>query len=260
MSAFLKSLENIEYNFQSQKGPLNFRIISNSTDIQSSKRNIEIGSKLYRSVIPFVGIHPETVMEIGPTADAREKVEDYCHQLEDLLERARGIGEIGLDPKYGYEDLQLLILKNQLEIFESKPLLPVSIHTRNSIEQVLEILSTFRVSNRVLFHWFAGDQSGLEKIQSKGYFVSFGPALIFSNRLQSLLISANLKLVLAETDSPLIFSSISKKEPLSPFAVTSVIFKMAEVTGSSYDDVSRVIEENTDDYLQAQNSLRVSTG
>jgi TatD DNase family protein len=259
MAAFLKSLENIENNFQSQKWPPKYRIISNSTNIQSSKRNIEISSKLHRSVIPFVGIHPETVMEIGPAKNIGEKIEDYCHQLEDILESARGMGEVGLDPKYGYEDLQLLILKNQLEILESKPSLPISIHTRNTIEQVLEILSTFKVSNRVLFHWFAGNQSDLENVQSKGYFVSFGPALIFSKRLQSLLRSANLKLVLAETDSPLIFSSISKKEPLSPFAVTSVIFKMAEVTGSSYDEMSYIMEKNTDDYLQAQNSLRVST-
>ena len=259
MSAFLKSLENIEYRFQSQKMAPNFRIISNSTNIQSSKLNIEIGSKLHGSVIPFVGIHPEAVMQFGPAANAREKVDDYCHQLQVLLESASGMGEIGLDPKYGYEDLQLHILMNQLGITESKPLLPISIHTRNTIEQVLSILSTFRVFNRVLFHWFAGNQSDLEKVQSKGYFVSFGPALIFSKRLQSLLRSANLKLVLSETDSPLIFSSISKKKPLSPFAVTSVIFKMAEVTGASYDEMSHIMEENTNDYLQAQNSLRVST-
>jgi TatD family hydrolase len=258
MFHFLKSLENIEFKFPS-RSRVRFRIISNSANIPSSETNLKIASKFHGSVIPFVGIHPGVVMDSASPTITVKNLEYSCNQLVKLLQRASGIGEIGLDPKYGHEEIQLQILEKQLQLSESRPSIPISIHTRNTVEKVSEILSTFRLSKRVLFHWFAGTESELERIQSRGFFASFGPALIFSKRLQNLLRSANQKLVLAETDSPIIFSSISKTQPLSPFAVSSVIFKMAEIRQSTYEDMLCLMEENANDFLQAQNSLRVRT-
>jgi TatD DNase family protein len=256
MDGFLESLGNTKVNPQVTDGP-NFRIISNSTDILSSERNVELGAKFPGQIIPFVGIHPQSVEQMALSAVREGGLGRYFERLNYLVSIANGIGEIGLDPKYGYDDLQLKIFQKQLEICESARFVPISIHSRNSVERVSELLPSFGLSKRVLFHWFAGTESELTKIQSRGYFVSFGPSVIFSKRIQGLAKSADSKLVLAETDSPLLFPPISEKDPLSPFAVSSVIFKLGEVRSLTYEKMLFEIEQNSNEYLQAQNSLRV---
>ncbi len=256
LSGFLNSLKNIKKEAREGGGP-QFRVISNSTDVESSRKNIEIASSLPGLVMAFVGIHPQAVVEKGPGKVTKSNSEEAIKLVDNLVDNARGIGEIGLDSKYGLEELQLEIFKRELEIAESKPWLPISLHTRNTIEKVAEILSSYQLSNRVLLHWFAGTDSELRKIQARGYYVSFGPALIFSKRLQGLAKAATEGLILAETDSPLVFSSLMGSEPVSPFIISSVIFKLSEVRNMSYDETMFVMEENAERYIQAQNSLRV---
>jgi TatD DNase family protein len=251
MSDFLNSLFSIESRMQGL-GTEDFRIISNSTNIYSSERNISLASRFPRSIIPFVGIHPEIVLQNTSKGMEKGHVERSLQRLKELLNKAAGLGEIGIDPKYGSESLQLRVFEQQIQMSNSETSMPITIHSRNSITQITEILENYSQRKSVLLHWFSGTRSELDKIQSKGYFVSFGPSLIFSKRLQELFICANPCLVLAETDSPIIFSSISEKEPLSPFAVSSVIFKMAELRSSTYQKMLEMIDENANNYLQAQ--------
>jgi TatD DNase family protein len=257
MKGFLESLENLEEEKPTVSGK-RFRIISNSIDLGSSERNIEISKKLRQSVIPFVGIHPQAASDVAALLTTGENLEGYFRRLEILLRSAAGLGEIGLDPKFGSKKSQVEIFQRQLQISETLPTVPISIHSRGTIKETLEILGSFNVSSKILFHWFAGTEGELSEIQSRGYYVSFGPTLIFSKRIQELARMVDSRLILVETDSPLFLESISKKQPLSPFAVSSVMFKIAEVRESTFDRVQADIEENANEYLQAQSSLRVS--
>jgi TatD DNase family protein len=257
MGGFLESLRNLQYVLPNVRNQ-GFRIITNSTDIRSSKRNLEIAAQHQSVVIPFVGIHPQAVTAFASSKTIGEHFNDHLDQLVHLIGKAMGIGEIGLDPKYGFDDLQLQIFQKQLGISESVPIAPICIHSRDCVAKVLELLPSFRLSKRILFHWFAGTESELARLQSRGYFVSFGPSIIFSKRIQTLAKLANPELILAETDSPLLFSSLQTKEPLSPFAVCSVLFKLAEVKGANYENMLAEIEENSNKYLQAQSSLRLN--
>jgi TatD DNase family protein len=249
---FLDSLKSIAKGRQEFKRP-DFRVFSNSTDLGSSRRNLEIASVLPECVIPFVGIHPQAIVEKPSLRVTNDNSKQTITFLQQLVERAQGIGEIGLDETYGLEELQLDIFQKQLEIAESKPWLPLSLHSRNATARVAEILSTFHLRNRVLFHWFSGTEQELNKLESRGYYVSFGPALIFSKRLQALVKGANKSLILAETDSPLIFSSLLGSRPVTPFVVSSVIFKISEIRGESYDEMKFVTDQNAEGYIQAQN-------
>jgi Tat protein secretion system quality control protein TatD with DNase activity len=235
------------------------RILSNSTDIHSSRLNIELAEQSNGSIIPFVGVHPQIF------ADANSKPKSLTGNLEMMIEKlvkltteAHGLGEVGLDEKYGSWDLQLDLFGSQLKICEEKSNFPINIHSRNCISQIAEILSTYDLSkSKILFHWFAGSENELGELQSKGFFVYFGPAIIFSKRLQSLVKIAEESLILPETDSPLFLSALGSAANISPFALTSVIFKIAEIKQRSFREMAELLEANTAEYLQAQNSLRV---
>lgn len=226
-----------------------FAYFSNSVDYQSSLRNISL-SERKSSVKPFVGIHPEIFYKPHSSDLTHSKLDSMIEDVGKLFPKAAGIGEIGLDKKYGQMDGQRYLLTSMLKLVESSRL-PVTFHCRDSISEILDLLSSYRIRGNVLFHWFAGSESELRNVHDKGIYTSFGPSLIFSKRISALVGTCDLNLILAETDSPTKFSSLL--EGIStPFLVTSVLFKMSLIRKVTFDEMVEIAEKNSIAYLGTQ--------
>jgi len=239
------SLSNfVDFMVQSALG---LQVISNSVDFESSVRNIDL-SKRNGNIIPFVGIHPEIFSGIGESSIATESVDSMVESLMTVVPSCCGIGEIGLDPKYAHDSEQEYLFKLLLGISE-KTGLPVSIHNRDSVSRVLDFLSTFNLKGGVLLHWFAGSEKELAQIQDRGTYVSFGPSLLFSKRIERIFEKSELDLILSETDSPTSFSSINEGRG-TPILVPSVVFKMSLIKNVGFDSLIDRLESNTRRYLE----------
>ncbi|MEM3865746.1 MAG: TatD family hydrolase, partial [Nitrososphaerota archaeon] len=71
-------------------------IIGVAEDYESSIKNLEI-SRNYLNIYPFVGVHPWNLKNIEG-----QEVEKTL----DLACRSKGIGEVGLDKRYGKKSLE----------------------------------------------------------------------------------------------------------------------------------------------------------
>jgi TatD DNase family protein len=229
-------------------------VISNSTDLESSLRNIDL-SKKYRSIIPFVGIHPEILSRNQGAAMDKPAIDSIIERLGKLMPDSSGIGEIGLDPKYGSEIIQDYLFEKMLSLSQSTSL-PITIHSRDRVSKILDILSTYSVRGRILFHWFSGSDAELRLLNEKGMFTSYSPSVLFSKRLSRLLEQSRSDLILSETDSPTSFISLKSGEG-SPLLISSVVFKMSLVLKTPFDSMREKLKENAIVYLGTQNSLRV---
>jgi len=229
--------------------PKDFRIkmISNSVDVDSSRRNLKL-AKTLDNVIPFVGIHPEVFLNPQYADVSLEFLNEQLQCIFELIQGSSGIGEIGLDQKYGAFEKQVHVFERQLEAAE-KWEKPISLHSRGEVPKIIEILSTVKLVKGVLFHWFAGTESELHKLMNLGYFVSFGPTILNSKSRAGLLKGADPELFLAETDSPLHFGSAFREVPITPFAITSILFSMALKLQMRYDDIVVVNEQNAKRFL-----------
>jgi TatD DNase family protein len=225
-------------------------VLSNSVNFESSIRNLGL-ARATRCVKAFVGIHPEVFRAKGGSFTEQSVVDSESARVSGLISDASGIGEIGLDPKFGSLALQRRLFENFLDIAE-RTRLPVTIHSRESVQEIMEIISTREIRANILFHWFAGTEAELRKLQGKGYYVSFGPSILFSKRLASLFNSGDNRYVLAETDSPTRFEAITGSSPSSPFLVSSVIFRMALILEKSFDCLIQITNENAMRYLATQ--------
>ena len=84
------------------------------------------------------------------------------------IDSVDGIGEIGLDPSYTFNNVstdygnQKTVFNMMLDIAENSNL-PVSIHSRRSLKDVLEILTSYNLKS-VVFHWYDGSKNFLRKI------------------------------------------------------------------------------------------------
>jgi TatD DNase family protein len=212
-----------------------------SMDYSSSDATLAI-SKKSNLVLPFLGIHPEK---------ANNDLEPVESMLIDNSNQISGIGEIGLDKTYvSNEDG----FKRQVHVFEKMLSLaeklrkPVSIHSRKTLEEIFSILPSYSLGG-VLLHWFAGNKKQLQKAMDMEYFVSYGPAMVYSQDKQILLSQTRLDKVLLETDGPVKFSKCFGYKTAQVTFLPSVLFCASSILGKSYSETLEIIEKNTNSYL-----------
>ncbi len=207
-------------------------LVSVSTDPENARATLELRREHPEQVRFFAGIHPS---EVGTEARLGD--------MEDLWEGADGVGEIGLDPKYsqiGKGTPQADAFLRQLEAAE-KHSKPVEVHSRGAVKECLGHLSTFRTPS-VLMHWF-DDEAHLQDTASKGYYVSFGPSVIYSKRLRRMASSYPPDLTLVESDGPVPYKPLG--EVGGSFLIPSVLFALAELRGTDPRALGEEVLVNT---------------
>ena len=212
-----------------------------SMDYTSSKKTLELG-KQSDFILPFIGVHPEK---------AQDGVESTFKLIDENNETISGIGEIGLDTTYTNSDEEFQkqeeVFKTQLSYAE-KFGKPVSIHSRKTLDQILEILPSYKVPS-VLLHWFDGSKKQLQQAMDLDYYVSFGPVTVYSKDKQVLLSKANKDKILVETDGPVRFSRCFENKTAQIDFIPSIVFCASKVLHVNYDELCDVIEQNSKRFL-----------
>ena len=212
-----------------------------SEDLLSSKKTIDL-SKKTELILPFVGIHP---------GKADEKLEPVQELINQNISDIAGIGEIGLDSTYVSSELEFQrqedLFRGQLAIAE-KTQKPISIHSRKTLDKIYEIIPSYSLRGMVL-HWFDGSKQQLTKAMDLGFFVSFGPLLVYAKDKQVLLSKTEINRILVETDGPVKFSRCFALKPAQVSFIPSIIFCASKVLRKPYDEFSAILEKNSNDFL-----------
>ena len=212
-----------------------------SMDYSSSTKTLELG-KQNDLILPFIGVHPEK---------AQDDTDSVFKLIDENNEKISGIGEIGLDTTYTNSDEEFQkqedVFKTQLSYAE-KYGKPVSIHSRKTLDKILEILPSYKISS-VLLHWFDGSKKQLQKAMDLECYVSFGPVMVYSKDKQVLLSKANKDKILVETDGPVRFSRCFENKTAQIDFIPSIIFCASKVLHMNYDELCNVIEQNSQRYL-----------
>jgi len=212
-----------------------------SMDFLNSKKTLEI-SKQSELIFPFIGIHPEC---------ANDDLDEMISLIQDNIDIISGIGEIGLDPTYIQSDDDK---KNQFRVFESllsvaeKYQKPISIHSRKSLDDIFEIMTSYKTKHALL-HWFDGSKKQLQKAMDMDFFVSFGPVMIYANDKQTLLTKTNEEKILVETDGPVRFSKCFEMKPAQIGFIPSVVFCSSKILDKQYDEMTSILERNSKNFL-----------
>jgi TatD DNase family protein len=209
-----------------------------SMDVENSLQTLKL-AKINDLVLPFIGIHPEC---------ADDNVEKMIEMIEEHHDVLYGIGEIGLDPTYDNTNTrQVHVFESLLSIAE-KFNKPVSIHSRKSLDNVFEIMTSYNTKHALL-HWFDGSKKQLQKAMDMGFFVSFGPVMIYANDKQTLLSKTVESKILVETDGPVKFSRCFESKSGQISFIPSVIFAAAKVLEKTFDETATLLEKNSKSYL-----------
>ncbi len=212
-----------------------------SMNYDNSIRTLELAKKS-DLILPFIGIHPEC---------ANEELENISKLIEDNHDHISGIGEIGLDPTYVNKNEDAVKQNHVFETllsFAEKFNKPVSIHSRKSLDDVFEIMTSYNTKHALL-HWFDGSKKQLQKSMDMGFFVSYGPVMIYANDKQTLLSKTDESQILVETDGPVRFSRCFDMKSGQISFIPSVIFCASKILGKSFNEMASLLESNSNSFL-----------
>ena len=212
-----------------------------SMDSDTCKNTLKL-SEQDKNILPFLGIHPEKAQD-NPTS--------VYEMIKENKNKISGIGEIGLDRTYVKSDdewdIQKQVFSKQLD-FAEKFQKPVSIHSRKTLDDVFDILSSYKISN-ILLHWFDGNKKQLKKATDLGIYVSYGPLLVYANDKQALLANTQIDKILVETDGPVRFSRCFEHKTAQILFLPSVIFCASRILNITYEETVEILEQNSRKYL-----------
>ncbi len=221
-------------------------LVSNSTNLQTSLRSIELAERHPRFVYATVGIHPWNVK--GLLQNELEQTMDLATSYARSREVV-AIGEIGLDYKYVNGGRKELVRK-QHEIFcemlrlSEELSLPAIIHSRGTTQEIMDILASYNI-RKVLLHWFSNPIELLPRITERGYYITEGPATLFSTDVQEIVRQVPLKSLLTETDGPVrFFKPPFNGEMTTPAVIPLIVDAIAEIKREERMQVAEQIYRN----------------
>jgi TatD DNase family protein len=216
-------------------------LVSNSVDLKTSIKSLELTEKYPSLVYAAMGIQPGSVDHLA---------EEELERTLDLISKQRvneamvAIGEIGLDSYHMRSwNGQLRVFDEMLHCAESLRL-PVIIHSRGTAEHVIERLPSYKLE-KVLLHFFTGPPDSLSKAIENGYYISEGPVAVYSESIREVVRRVPMMHLLTETDGPVRFY----KPPFNgnrttPAFIPQVVKAIADIKKTDVQTVAEKIARN----------------
>lgn len=177
-------------------------IINAGSSLENSKRALEI-AQAHTNIYCTIGIHPEFTDEL-----------DKVNELKEIYEHGKSkivaVGEIGLDYHYeGFDkERQRQLFIEQIKLAKSLNL-PIQIHSRDAVADMLEIFNNKEIQDNVLprkimFHCYELNEELTKIIIDRGYSISLGGNITYKRKesAKEQIKKIPLEQIMLETDSP----------------------------------------------------------
>lgn len=188
----------------------------------------------------MMGLHPCSVME---------DLEEEMNLVRTWLEKRKfcAIGEIGLDYYWDltFKEQQKAAFRKQLE-WSIEFGLPVVIHSRNSVQDCIEIVRDFHGQLKPgIFHCFSDDLETAKQILEEGFYVGIGGTITYKNsKLPDVVKELPLERIVLETDAPYLTPVPFRGKRNESSYLTYTAEAIAKAQNKSLEEVARVTTEN----------------
>jgi len=218
------------------------KIFMPNIDHTSIDRMMEVEMKYAGHCISMMGLHPCSV---------KKDFEKELYQVEQWLSKRKfsAIGEMGTDLYWDktFWEQQKEAFKVQVG-WALKLELPIILHTRESIDETIELLQPY-VSSRLtgIFHCFSGTLEQAQKITGMGFFLGIGGVATFKNGgLDAVLPELGIDKIVLETDSPYLAPVPFRGKRNEPSYIPIIAKKISELTKFPVEEVQSITNSNAE--------------
>jgi len=218
------------------------KIIIPAVDLQTSEEILKMCDK-YELFYAAVGIHPSEIKSFDK--NSIKFIEEFTKH-----KKVVAIGEIGLDYYWDKSHVkeQKLIFNEFIELANDKDL-PVIIHTRDSVEDAINIVKERYIGGKTSgqFHCYSGDANQMNEIlELENFYLSFGGNITYkSYKDYSLIENVPVERLLFETDSPFLPPVPYRGKKNEPSFIIYTINKIAEIKKLDSFQLKQLVYKNT---------------
>jgi len=210
-------------------------------DSSSVEAMIALEEKYPENCFAMIGLHPTSVNE-----NWKKELEAVEKELSERKYVA--VGEMGMDLYWDktFVKEQEEVFKRQVELSNHYKL-PVSIHSRESFEEIYSILlETKKEQPCGVFHCFTGDADQARRAIDLGFYLGIGGVVTFKNSgLDKTLAEVHLKNIVLETDAPYLAPAPHRGKRNVPAFLKLVAEKIASIKNVSLEEVADITTENS---------------
>jgi TatD DNase family protein len=220
------------------------RVVQIGCDVEGSRWAVAAAER-WPNVVAGVAIHPNDAARLGAGLPAALEV------VEELAghPRVRAVGETGLDYYRTREPAGHAV---QREAFARHIALAKAydktlvIHDRDAHDDVLNVLDTEGVPDRVVMHCFSGDAPFARACLDRGAYLSFAGPVTFkpNSALREALAATPLDRVLVETDAPYLTPMPFRGRPNGSYLLPHTTRFTAEHLGVDVGTLCRALADN----------------
>ena len=214
------------------------KCINIGCDIKTSENSIKLSEK-YDFIYATCSIHPS---EIPQTEQELWKQLDKIKEMAKINKKVVGIGEIGLDYHWNKDNIELqkkafieqINIANELN-------LPISIHTRDAIDDTIEIIRNYKVNKNGVLHCCPFNRELVKQGLQAGYYIAFGGTSTFKNskNANEIIEMVPIDKILVETDSPYLAPEPLRGTRNDSRNLKYVIAKLANVKKISEEEMAK---------------------
>jgi len=219
-------------------------VIVGADDDKECERTTEVIG-VWPGVRLSIGVHPHAA---GRFTDGHGRAARLVEERLQRTDKARAIGEIGLDYHYEYSsrDVQQAVFREQIGLAR-RMRLPVVIHTREAAEDTFRILAEESAGEvGGVFHCFTGDRTIARRAIDEGFHISLAGIVTFPRAVELHEVARMVPLdrLLIETDSPFLAPVPHRGMRNEPAYVVRVAEAIGRLRGMTVEAVGQVAKQN----------------
>ncbi len=217
-------------------------VIMPAIDASTHQAMLEAAEKTTVKCISMMGLHPCSV---------NDKLADELRIVEQHLQQGTfaAIGETGLDFYWDltYKNAQYKAFEQQIE-WAITYNLPVVIHSRESIDECIEVVRQYRGRGLTgVFHCFGGSLQQANAIIDNGFYLGIGGIVTFKKSgLDEVLKHVPPGYIVLETDAPYLAPAPYRGKRNEPAYIPYIAQKIAEIKNIAIEEVAAITTKNAE--------------
>ncbi|MBL0330837.1 MAG: TatD family hydrolase [Bacteroidetes bacterium] len=218
------------------------RMFMPNVDSESIAGMFQVEKQFPNHCFAMMGLHP---CSVNATYQQELQVVEYWLAKRKFV----AIGEIGIDLYWDktFFEQQQDAFRTQIQ-WAKKYNLPYVIHSRNSFDEVMEIVNEFKEDRiKAIFHCFSGNVTQAEQVVELGTFkLGIGGVVTFKNSgLDKVVEAIDLKHLVLETDAPYLAPVPHRGKTNLPEYLILIAQKIAEIKNISLEEVIETTTKNS---------------
>ncbi len=216
--------------------------VTNAVCVGYNFKKSELAVKIAQShdfIYATCGISPNDIEDFS---------EENLKKMERLAQNKKvvAIGEIGLDYYWNKDNqnLQKEIFIQQIQM-ANRQNKPIVIHTRDAVMDTIEILKTYPVTKKGIFHCCPLNPELIKEGVKLGFYISFSGNITFKNaKPEKAIAQVPLERLLVETDCPYLTPEPFRGKRNDSTKVKWIVEKIAQLKGMPKEEIARVTYRN----------------